>query len=74
MSVLPSYWVIVAVDIANGGGMAAVTLKSGAAFTGRVDRKYFEDTTIAPDALHLKTSTGWIVIDLEEIAAMEGSR
>jgi hypothetical protein len=58
-----------AFDVANGNGTATVTLRSGAAFEGEVDKHLSTG-----DLLHLKTPKGWHAIDYCEIAAITGER
>lgn len=60
-------WRISAFDIANGNGIAVVTLRSGKEFTGRVNKQLSMN-----DVLHLNTDVGWHTIDWTEIAAITG--
>lgn len=69
MMVAEASWRLSAMDIAHGNGKATVALKSGLEYEGTVDEKLS-----AHEVLFLRTQTGWVAIDWEEIAAMEGSR
>ena len=66
-----SEWRLSAHDIANGGGIATVTLRSGAQFRGTIEKSHNPaDSPMA--TLHLTTDRGWVVIDWTEIAALGG--
>ncbi len=60
---------IAAMDVANGSGVATVTLRSGVQLTGRVDKRLSMH-----EVLHLVTPNGWHTIDYIEIAAITGER
>ena len=76
MSVLPTYWPIVAHDVNNGNGVIIVTLKSGVVLEGTLNVQLSK----SGEALHLHTlkydeiDGGFHVIDLDEIAAMTGRK
>lgn len=63
----PSNWKVSMCDIANGNGMATVTLHSGVQLEGTVDKKLSMD-----GVLHLHCPGGWHTIDYWEIAAITG--
>jgi hypothetical protein len=68
MSVGEASWRLAVFDIANGDGIATITLKSGVQLSGEVDRGLSES-----DVLFVRTKTkGWHTIDWEEIAAISG--
>lgn len=67
MSVSESSWKLSAYDIANGGGTATVTLRSGVQLQGSVNKELS-----ACDVLHLNTPRGWHTIDWAEVAAFSG--
>lgn len=71
MNLLASTFRLAAADIANGHGTATVTLRSGAAFHGRVNKQLTNE-----DVLHLTAvgGGGWHTIDWNEIAAITGER
>lgn len=54
-------------DIANGDGIATVTLRSGVQLSGTVKLNLTDDVV-----LHLKTARGWHTIDWNDIAALSG--
>lgn len=62
-------WRLSAYDIANGDGIATVTLRSGAQLSGTVNK-----SLSAQEVLHLNTERGWHTIDWTEIAAISGER
>ncbi len=61
-------WRLICTDIANGGGTATVTLRSGTQLRGRVNSTFLDN----PSTLHLRTTLGWHAIDWTEIAAISG--
>lgn len=63
----PARWKLAICDIANGYGMATVTLRSGIQLKGTVDKKMSMD-----DVLFLHCSGGWHTIGYGEIAAITG--
>lgn len=66
MSLAESTFRLAAMDVANESGVAIVTLRSGAEFRGRVDKR------LSLDVLHLVTAEGWHTIDYSEVAAISG--
>jgi hypothetical protein len=62
-----SSWKLTIADIANGYGIATVTLRSGVQLEGSVDKKLSVN-----DVLFLHTQGGWHTIDYTEIAAITG--
>lgn len=63
----PSFWKISMCDIANGYGIATVTLRSGVVLEGSVNKELS-----LGDVLHLECPGGWHSIDYWEIAAITG--
>lgn len=65
----PTSWKLSIYDIANGEGIATVTLRSGVQFVGTVDKRLSSG-----DVLFLRTlaTGGWHTIDYTEIAAVTG--
>lgn len=63
----PSLWKLSMCDIANGYGIATVTLRSGVQLEGSVNKKLSMH-----DVLHLECPGGWHSIDYWEIAAITG--
>lgn len=74
-------WRLTTTDIANGGGIAIVTLHSGVQHAGRVDKRLS-----AHEVLHMRTVNlddrqlgrpldtdgGWVTIDWGQIASIQG--
>jgi hypothetical protein len=58
------------VDAANNcvreNAQATLTLKSGVQFTGKLEKP----SPSFPDTVHLKTPSGWVTIDRDELAAV----
>lgn len=57
-----------ATNCARDGGMAFVTLRSGAMFAGRLEKP---TPPVGFDTVHMKTPTGWATIDADEVVAIE---
>lgn len=62
-----SSWRITIFDIANGGGFARVTLRSGVQLFGAPDKEKSMN-----EVLFMHHKGGWHVIDWSEIAAITG--
>lgn len=63
-----SEWRLSIYDIANGDGIAKVTLRSGVQITGKPSKSKSEHAT-----LFMYEDRGWHVIDWTEIAAISGA-